>query len=914
MSWPAIIGMTVFGIAILIASRYVAVIMTLRRLRLAPPALAEHIPLTSVPPAHAELLALAAPRLTEFGFTFEYASRAPAALVTAKPCPQYTTTWWHAASGAWAVVSLAEQPEYDALYAVSFVTFFKPAPHLYTLARRAHELVAVHPDFDMFDSAGDLRQQWQSHCERVQARGTDTIIRAKDEVAAIERRLPAETRAKLGTLGMLEIHDDGSAGLSFAGARRYLRRYTQGVRALLQRPLHGDDANGIDPLAPRAAQLRAQADVIAIASALAAHKIDPKRGNKSVLLLVTGVLSLLLFGWQFGWMFSAVLVAVLLLHELGHLAAMRWAGYRDLQIFFIPLFGAVASGQEQHASTWQKMVVLLAGPLPGIVVGCALLHGLASAQLPPLAWLLTATSTLIVINVFNLLPLVPLDGGRFFDLLLQARLPRWRGAFAALGALGLFAAGIVLQAPLMAVLGGALMLGVPAQFRHARLLTDLRRVHRDGLDNEDRWLHALSDLLSVSSGKPLPYVQRLAVARSVSASGLAAAPPFSTVLAGIALYVFSLALPVWVFAQHGVDIFATIGGDSATRQRDFDAEIAVAPDATRRLSLSLEAATYAEDAEDYSAAHGYYERALALTQGLPDSTTQKVEATLGLARNAEDLSSTEPLLEALLTTLEGDDRATRLLRAQVLVALGQDFSAPRRALSIERLGEAVAIRASLLPQYHEELLGARQVLAWQLRLDGRGADAEAQLRARLDALTAPSCDADCAETSAWSRVQAYLDLGWHLLALHEPAAAAQLVSEQAALMTAASAAGGAEDQRIAILHAWVQHANGDHDAAQATLSARLASDQPRHTSFAQLQLIIDLGCFAQAARNDDAVAHWRQQLRQRVAASRKDLSSMSLAWLSSSTSTPYSWHRPRLDAELAWLEKYEPALLAAPAP
>jgi hypothetical protein len=152
------------------------------------------------------------------------------------------------------------------------------------------------------------------------------------------------------------------------------------------------------------------------------------------------------------------------------------------------------------------------------------------------------------------------------------------------------------------------------------------------------------------------------------------------------------------------------------------------------------------------------------------------------------------------------------------------------------------------------------------------------------------------------------------LALHEPAAAAQLVSEQAALMTAASAAGGAEDQRIAILHAWVQHANGDHDAAQATLSARLASDQPRHTSFAQLQLIIDLGCFAQAARNDDAVAHWRQQLRQRVAASRKDLSSMSLAWLSSSTSTPYSWHRPRLDAELAWLEKYEPALLAAPAP
>jgi len=68
-------------------------------------------------------------------FVLDYASRAPAALVTAKPYLQYTTTWWHAASGAWAVVSLAEQPEYDAPCAVSFVSFFKAAPHPYTLAQ-----------------------------------------------------------------------------------------------------------------------------------------------------------------------------------------------------------------------------------------------------------------------------------------------------------------------------------------------------------------------------------------------------------------------------------------------------------------------------------------------------------------------------------------------------------------------------------------------------------------------------------------------------------------------------------------------------------------------------------------------------------------------------------------------------------
>ena len=88
-----------------------------------------------------------------------------------------------------------------------------------------------------------------------------------------------------------------------------------------------------------------------------------------LLLLITGIASLLLFGWRFDWLFSVVLVAVLLLHELGHLVAMRWAGYRDLKIFFIPFIGAMVSGREQQATAGQKMLVLLAGPVPGIVLG-----------------------------------------------------------------------------------------------------------------------------------------------------------------------------------------------------------------------------------------------------------------------------------------------------------------------------------------------------------------------------------------------------------------------------------------------------------------------------------------------------------------------------------------------------------------
>lgn len=86
------------------------------------------------------------------------------------------------------------------------------------------------------------------------------------------------------------------------------------------------------------------------------------------------IVSLLLFiGAQasFGAMadFIAALVIVLVVHELGHYAAMRAFGYRDTKMFFIPFLGAAVSGRHDDASGTQRAVVALAGPLPGIVLG-----------------------------------------------------------------------------------------------------------------------------------------------------------------------------------------------------------------------------------------------------------------------------------------------------------------------------------------------------------------------------------------------------------------------------------------------------------------------------------------------------------------------------------------------------------------
>ena len=71
---------------------------------------------------------------------------------------------------------------------------------------------------------------------------------------------------------------------------------------------------------------------------------------------------------QFG-----LLVGVLIFHELGHWMGMRLFGYRDVKVFFIPFFGALMTGEPRRVRGCQSAVVLLLGPLPGILLGFAIM-------------------------------------------------------------------------------------------------------------------------------------------------------------------------------------------------------------------------------------------------------------------------------------------------------------------------------------------------------------------------------------------------------------------------------------------------------------------------------------------------------------------------------------------------------------
>jgi len=152
-------------------------------------------------------------------------------------------------------------------------------------------------------------------------------------------------------------------------------------------------------------------------------ELENKKGNVWV-RSITSLALYLLIGYYFfsaNWALLLILTAIVVFHELGHFLAMKAFHYKELGIFFIPLLGAYASGTKREVSQKQSAVILLAGPLPGIIVG-VILFIVTRNQLTEIGYedyrLLGNTAMLLIfLNVLNLLPIYPLDGGQLLNRL-----------------------------------------------------------------------------------------------------------------------------------------------------------------------------------------------------------------------------------------------------------------------------------------------------------------------------------------------------------------------------------------------------------------------------------------------------------------------------------------------------------------
>ncbi len=121
------------------------------------------------------------------------------------------------------------------------------------------------------------------------------------------------------------------------------------------------------------------------------------------------LLSIAAYSLIWGWKFAAGFVALLFVHEMGHVIQMRREGVKPSWMVFVPFLGAAVGARSLGGSALAEARIGLAGPILGSLATAALLP-VASATGDDFWSALAFVG--FFLNLFNLLPIVPLDGGR----------------------------------------------------------------------------------------------------------------------------------------------------------------------------------------------------------------------------------------------------------------------------------------------------------------------------------------------------------------------------------------------------------------------------------------------------------------------------------------------------------------------
>jgi len=130
------------------------------------------------------------------------------------------------------------------------------------------------------------------------------------------------------------------------------------------------------------------------------------------------LLSLGAYWTVWGWRFALGLVLSIYIHEMGHVIALRRYGFRATAPMFVPGLGALIRLQQRVVNPREDAEIGLAGPI----------YGLGAAVFALLLWWGTGEPIFAAIagvgawiNLFNLLPISSLDGGRGFHAMTRVQ-------------------------------------------------------------------------------------------------------------------------------------------------------------------------------------------------------------------------------------------------------------------------------------------------------------------------------------------------------------------------------------------------------------------------------------------------------------------------------------------------------------
>lgn len=130
--------------------------------------------------------------------------------------------------------------------------------------------------------------------------------------------------------------------------------------------------------------------------------------------LISIFLSLGAYAVVYGWKFAVALVYLIYVHEMGHLLAAKRKGIKTSKAIFIPFLGAFIAMKEQPKDANTEAYLAYGGPLLGTIAFLPAIPLFFMTENP--FWLMVITLGALL-NLFNLMPVHPLDGGRIVGVI-----------------------------------------------------------------------------------------------------------------------------------------------------------------------------------------------------------------------------------------------------------------------------------------------------------------------------------------------------------------------------------------------------------------------------------------------------------------------------------------------------------------
>ena len=212
--------------------------------------------------------------------------------------------------------------------------------------------------------------------------------------------------------GVVDGDDRGSGSIQTPGALDHSPRESPDAGTLPNPETSVDGQRGYEPIKPRSGLVDLLRKLAAPIVALGFLIVKFGGFILKFKVVTTGlsmVVSVAAYAWLWGLPFAIGFVLLILVHELGHVFELRRQGVPTTAPLFIPFLGAVIGMKELPDDAWKEARVALAGPILGSIgaAACWIAAGATGSEM-----LQGLAFVGFFLNLFNLIPIVPLDGGR----------------------------------------------------------------------------------------------------------------------------------------------------------------------------------------------------------------------------------------------------------------------------------------------------------------------------------------------------------------------------------------------------------------------------------------------------------------------------------------------------------------------